>query len=128
MILTERTNTQMHPVQTKGIYTLIIFLPQNTNLNVGQLGPNEFPEGYYTYTGSATGRGSTSPKGRLSRHLRKQKRMHWHIDYLLAAHNVNIVGVISAETAKKMECITNRSLEETENVEIPVRGFDAVLK
>jgi Uri superfamily endonuclease len=71
------------------------------------------------------GRGSTSLKARLSRHSRKQKRKHWHIDYLSSVQNAKVAGVVAAETEEKMECTTNRHLKETVEAKIPVRGFGA---
>jgi len=48
-----------------------------------------FPKGYYCYTGSARGSGSTNLKHRIGRHLKKEKRMFWHIDYVLKNQNIN---------------------------------------
>jgi len=48
-------------------------------LRIGKLGIHNLPHGYYVYVGSALG-GLAS---RLRRHLRSEKRLHWHIDYLL---------------------------------------------
>jgi len=39
-----------------------------------------FPAGWYVYTGSAR----NGLAQRVGRHLRHNKRKHWHIDYLLA--------------------------------------------
>ncbi|MEJ2105661.1 MAG: DUF123 domain-containing protein, partial [Ignavibacteriaceae bacterium] len=58
----------------QGIYTLVIFLSEEITLEIGKLGNHRFPEGYYTYTGSALGKGSTNLKNRLKRHSRKNKR------------------------------------------------------
>jgi Uri superfamily endonuclease len=35
--------------------------------------------GYYIYTGSA----QNGLEGRIARHLRKKKKLYWHVDYLL---------------------------------------------
>ncbi len=58
-------------------------------MGVGRLGKREFDAGLYVYTGSAL----NSLPGRVGRHLRKLKKKHWHIDYLIADASVEIVGV-----------------------------------
>jgi len=116
----------MSPIETlptKGVYTLIISLSEETRLNIGKLGVQKFPKGYYTYTGSALGKGATSLKRRVSRHLRKRKRNLWHIDFLLANENVTVTAVVAAETSKKLECKMNRYIKREGGAKAPVRGF-----
>ncbi len=63
-----------------GVYRLRIRLGRPAMLTVGAIGGFHFPAGWYVYTGSArNGLGQ-----RIRRHLRRQKRQHWHIDDLLA--------------------------------------------
>lgn len=117
--------SQRENLPATGIYTLIVSLSKDLSLNVGRFGPKDFPKGYYTYTGSAMGKGKTTLRRRISRHLRKEKRKHWHIDYLLANQNTQVTAVIAAQTNKRLECAINRQLKETGKAEIPVRGFGA---
>lgn len=116
---------QIENFSTKGIYTLIIFLSRELSLNVGKLGEKNFPKGYYTYTGSAMGKGNSSLTGRISRHLRKEKRKHWHIDYLLTHQNARITAVIVAQTKMRIECVMNCYLKEKGAAKIPIQGFGA---
>jgi len=108
---------------TKGVYTLVIFLSKETRLNVGKLGMQKFPKGYYAYTGSALGKGATSLKRRVSRHLRKRKRNLWHIDFLLANENATVTAVVAAETNKKLECKMNHYIKMEGGAKFPVKGF-----
>jgi len=108
-----------------GIYTLLLFVSEEVTLTVGRLGKQRFPRGYYFYTGSALGKGASSLKHRISRHLRKEKRKFWHIDYLLADENVSVEAVIATETNKKMECNLNSHIKGIEGAEVPVNGFGA---
>jgi len=110
---------------TTGIYTLLLFLPKEVTLTIGKLGKQRFPMGYYTYTGSALGKGASSLKHRIARHLRKEKRMFWHIDYLLADENVSVEAVIVAETNENMECKTNQHIKTIRGAKVPVKGFGA---
>jgi len=110
---------------TTGIYTLLLFLPKQVTLTVGKLGKQRFPMGYYTYTGSALGKGASSLKHRIARHLRKEKRRFWHIDYLLADENVSVEAVIVAETNENMECKTNQHIKTIMGAKVQVKGFGA---
>ena len=112
-------------LSTNGVYTLLLFLAKETTLNIGKLGKQRFPSGYYSYTGSALGKGATNFKHRIARHLRKEKRMFWHIDYLLADKNVSVEAVIVVETDKKMECNLNSYLKRIKGAKVPVNGFGA---
>ncbi len=62
----------------KGTYVLILRLLKNKTIHVGALGEINFRRGYYAYVGSAMG----GIEARIERHLRKEKKMRWHIDYL----------------------------------------------
>ncbi|UCC58170.1 MAG: GIY-YIG nuclease family protein [Candidatus Bathyarchaeum sp.] len=117
--------TLIPELSTTGVYTLLLFLPKEVNLNIGKLGKKRFPEGHYTYTGSALGKGATSLKHRIARHLRRKKRRFWHIDYLLANENVSVKAVIVAETKENMECNMNQYLKKVMGAKVPVKGFGA---
>ncbi len=109
----------------QGFYTLIISLSRETLLPIGKLGVQRFQNGYYTYTGSALGKGATSLRCRVSRHLRKEKPKRWHIDFLLAHENAAATVVVAAKAYKKMECDMNRCLKQDYETKIPVLGFGA---
>ncbi len=82
----------------KGIYCLLIRLENNCKINVGKIGIIEFKSGFYIYVGSAL----NSLDARLKRHTRKEKRIFWHIDYLLK--NAKIIDIIYAKTTERIEC------------------------
>ena len=82
----------------KGIYVLIIELIQPADIVVGKRGIFSFNAGFYAYIGSAL----NSLEKRIERHLRKDKKRHWHIDYLMEKAEVQCV--ICADTDKKVEC------------------------
>jgi len=110
---------------TRGIYTLIVFLSNDIQLKIGKLGTQTFPAGYYTYTGSALGRGASNLKQRVTRHLKKQKQKFWHIDFLLAHENATVTAVIAVQTSRKLECKMNHCIIEELKTKIPVVGFGA---
>jgi len=63
-----------------GTYLIIIKNNETQSITIGKLGNFVFPKGYYVYVGSAM----RNLQKRISRHLSKDKKFHWHIDYLLA--------------------------------------------
>ena len=109
--------------EARGVYTLIIFVRSTVPLKIGGLGEKRIERGYYTYTGSALGRGSSSLAGRISRHLRKSKRKRWHIDYLLCSEGVEINAVLAMVTERSMECEINQHLMRELNPEVPIINF-----
>ena len=109
----------------KGVYTLILFLSKEIRLKVGKLGTQRFPRGYYTYTGSALGIGSSSLKYRVLRHLRTKKQKFWHIDFLLANKNVHLTGVVATRMDRRVECKVNRYIKIKKRAKIPVPYFGA---
>lgn len=83
---------------------------------VGRLGCFLFPAGFYVYTGSAV-RGL---EARIARHLRRRKKLRWHIDYLLQYGRV--VGVRRYRGGLS-ECKLSRGVESLPGSSMVVRGF-----
>jgi len=109
----------------KGVYTLIIDLKTDEPLKVGKLGTHIFLSGTYTYTGSAMGTGALSLENRIKRHLRKTKKVKWHIDYLLNSSSAQICSVIYAETKEKFECNVSKEIEKLKVTYVLVKRFGA---
>jgi len=107
----------------RGVYTLIIFVSSAMLLKIGGLGERKIEKGYYAYTGSALGNGSSSLAGRISRHLKKSKRKRWHIDYLLHGEDVKIKAVLVMTTERRMECEINQHLMSKLKADIPIFNF-----
>lgn len=85
----------------KGCYCLIISLNKTEKMKIGNIYQNlKLKKGYYIYIGSAMN--SLIP--RITRHLSDEKKMHWHIDYLLKSKNTNIREVLFNISEKKIEC------------------------
>ena len=70
-------------------YSLFIQVGQEETITVGRLGQFTFAAGDYVYSGSA----KRAICARVNRHLRHEKKLRWHIDYLLAAASVRIIKV-----------------------------------
>lgn len=65
-----------------GTYILLLYLRKGERIGIGRLGTISFSRGWYAYVGSACGPGGLA--ARLTRHLRREKKLRWHIDYLRA--------------------------------------------
>ena len=63
-----------------GTYLIVLRSEVSRRVQVGKLGTLELDVGYYLYVGSAFGPGGI--KARVSRHHKKRKTKHWHLDYL----------------------------------------------
>ena len=87
-----------------GSYILLIKLPEEKTINIGSRQRVRFHCGYYAYVGSAMG----GFKARLNRHLKRDKKPHWHIDYLLP--EASITGIILCQTGERIECTIAQAL------------------
>ncbi len=90
--------------QGKGSYILLIELREEQTIAVGSFKTIRFPAGYYAYIGSAMG----GFKARLGHHLKGEKKLRWHIDYLLPVANIS--DIILCPTLDRAECAIALSL------------------
>ena len=97
----------------KGTYCLIIHLRKDTSIEVGKCGSINFKMGYYVYVGSAL----NSLESRLKRHLSPNKKLFWHVDYLLNSSNAGIEEIVFAVDEGKWECVLAAEISK-EGVEV----------
>ena len=114
-----RTDRASAPWESRdpGTYLLLIRLDEATRLEVGRLGQFVFPAGWYVYVGSALG----GLGARLRRHIRLEKRLHWHVDVIRAA------GVLTAIAVRpgtdRLECATAATIAGLPGGSQPVPRF-----
>jgi len=89
----------------KGSYLLIMVLPKDVSIMVGKLEVLHFKKVCYAYVGSAL----NGLDQRIRRHLRTDKKTHWHIDYLLPF--TEIVDIFYKENDRREECNIAQTLE-----------------
>ena len=95
----------------KGSYILLIKLKENKTIKVGKLGKLFFKKGFYVYIGSAM----NNLDKRINRHISKDKKFHWHIDYFL--QNAEILEAYFKENTIKEECkLANMFKEKLEEI------------
>jgi len=95
-------------------YQLILKISEKISIKIGKLGLFTFPAGQYIYTGSA----KKNMEQRIARHLRKEKKVRWHIDYLTTLASVEIIEV---RRSAENECSLNKKTKGR----ITVPGFGA---
>ncbi|MHA1371617.1 MAG: GIY-YIG nuclease family protein [Promethearchaeota archaeon] len=82
------------------------------------MGLIEFSEKHpYLYVGSAMG----GLYARLRRHLSTEKKIRWHIDYLL--ERSSIYRIIYATTRKKYECLLSKRFNSDHLNFKPIKSF-----
>ena len=102
----------------KGVYCLLIRVKKKTEIRVGALGPVVFFRGLYAYVGSA----QNGLEARLGRHFAADKKVRWHVDYLLASPAAMPQTALVAAAAKEAECRLAGMLAA---IGRPVPGFGA---
>ena len=90
----------------KGIYLLLINLSSESIIKIGSLGKLIFNKGYYVYVGS----GQNNVLKRVNRHISNNKKMHWHIDYLLNNKYAKVIEAYLISGNKRRECILAKRL------------------
>ncbi len=96
-----------------GAYALLIALRAPLAVKAGAKSASLAP-GLYLYCGSAQGAGGLV--ARIERHMRPEKRAHWHVDQLTCAGTVLGAFVFPGGD----ECAINAALEKFPT---PVEGF-----
>ncbi len=84
----------------------MIRVRNDVSIEIGALGRSTIERGTYVYTGSAM----RNLSGRVERHRRKDKKLRWHIDYLLASDDVELTGVEVFPAGEREECTRNLAL------------------
>jgi len=111
-------NTLDAPVPTEpGAYLLIMEMSDPVPLEIRALGTAALPAGRYAYAGSAWGPGGI--RARIIRHLKVDKKRHWHIDHLTAvAPPIEVIAFPG-----RNECDILAEILARPGASIPVSGF-----
>jgi Uri superfamily endonuclease len=99
------------------VYCLVMRLSRPCVVRAGRLGVRRLAKGWYVYVGSAK-RGLGA---RVDRHLRREKRLRWHIDYLLTVAGVRDVWTLP--WTEGAECGTNARIQAMPRAAAPWSRF-----
>ena len=97
-----------------GAYVLIVELAEPVEVTLPGKPKTILQAGRYLYCGSAKGSGGI--RARLSRHMRPDKVIHWHVDLLTAAGRVTGASIFPGRD----EC---ELVEGLSHLPAPIRGF-----
>lgn len=101
-----------------GTYALVLQSEVNKTVQIGRWKALEIRPGFYIYVGSAFGPGGV--QARVSRHSRKNKSKHWHIDYL--REFVRLTSVWYSHDRMRLEHDWAQVLTNTPEI-TPISGF-----
>lgn len=99
-----------------GAYLLLIGLARPVVLTVARFSGVTVAPGWYAYAGNAHGPGGL--RARVARHLRKDKRAHWHVDHLTQDASVAALCFLGADECQLVEKLTSASA-----FSVPMAGF-----
>ena len=105
----------------KGSYILIMYVQQQSIVEIGRKGSMTLQPGFYLYVGSAFGPGGLC--ARVGRHARDEKPLRWHIDYL--RQKAGLVAVYFSTDQKHLEDDWAESIENWPDTQVPLAGFGA---
>ena len=117
---TQRINSDSIPT-SKGTYLVFLSNTKSQKIHIGKQGDFLFLTGLFVYVGSAFGSGGL--RGRISYHLRKNRKYHWHIDYLL--EKLPVGQVLYTENPSRLEHEWAMLLERILELNIPMKRFGA---
>ena len=109
----ERTSVNL---SSGGVYLIRIRLKRKKEIATGKLGMLSYKAGYYIYVGSAL----NNIDSRISRHLRKSKKKHWHIDYLTSV--ADEIKAYPIRTKKTLECVLAHDISKIADSFVPNFG------
>ena len=103
-----------------GVYLLELHIKKPIQIKAKRFLLQQFPKGYYYYSGSA----QKNLSHRLKRHLRKEKIIHWHIDHLTSNPECEVKTIFVANGAgKNLECEFVKVLLTKFSLEITAKHF-----
>lgn len=104
----------------RGIYLLEISASSNFYVDIKRYNGILFNKGFYYYSGSA----QKNFGSRLKRHLKREKNIYWHIDYLTTSKYCKIDTLFLFEGgAKTLECELVNTLQTNFPVLETIIGF-----
>ena len=100
-----------------GIYFLLIRNKKKFSLIIRKK-EYFFPYGFYVYVGSA----QKNLRQRIERHIRREKKKHWHIDYLLEFTKIIEVKVLTNQPKEKELFFAEDFLKISDFIPVPKFG------
>lgn len=99
----------------KGSYCLLLKVERDLKVKVRSGKVFEVKKGIYSYCGSAMG----GLRNRLLRHFRRNKKRHWHLDFLTSSEQVKVLGAW-VFVGRNVECELAKLVSKFGE---PIKGF-----
>lgn len=97
-----------------------IYAGSRFSIGINKYAGRIFKAGYYYYAGSA----QKNLKQRIERHLRKEKKIHWHIDHLTTNKSAEIKRIfLLTNMDKSIECSISNQISKIPGIEVAAGGF-----
>lgn len=106
--------SEINPNHT--LYVVHLLIDSELSVTIGKLGVFTFPKGLYLYVGSA----KKNIIARLKRHLQKEKKHRWHIDYVRPYGEIIKIETYPNEMT---ECELLKKLQLNVNGQLLIKGF-----
>ncbi len=100
-----------------GAYAVVITLKKPIPLAIKRFSGTIIEPGLYLYAGSANGPGGI--RARLSRHIARKKKIHWHIDHVTVKSSIRAVTALPGGN----ECSIVGAALKMKKSGVPVPGF-----
>ncbi|MGB9828130.1 MAG: GIY-YIG nuclease family protein [Thermosphaera sp.] len=111
-------------LDSPGCYVLALIIEDNLEVRT-RSSFFKIPRGIYFYVGSAKGPGGV--KNRVFRHLLRNGRRHWHIDYLLDSVRARVAGFYTIPSKRGVDCEVEAAKALSTALK-PVLGFGSTDK
>lgn len=103
-----------------GIYVLAIEAKKPFKTGIKKYERLVFQPGWYYYAGSA----QKNLRQRLARHIRKDKKIHWHIDHITTVPSNKVEHILLLKDApKEIECELANYFEKQLKLDSSIQGF-----
>lgn len=94
----------------RGVYLIVGELKRAKKISIGKLKKIKFKKGFYIYVGKAMNNLSK----RIERHLQRDKKKRWHIDYLI--NYLTNLKPIPIRTSQNLECSLAKDIKKIANL------------
>jgi Uri superfamily endonuclease len=104
----------------RGIYILEFHSSRSFSIELKKFRNIRFKKGFYYYIGSA----QKNLNSRIERHLKKDKKLHWHIDYITSLPFIKIFEIkILPDFSKEFECRVVNYINVNYEASFPAKKF-----
>ncbi|MFQ5994782.1 MAG: DUF123 domain-containing protein [Acidiferrobacterales bacterium] len=104
-----------------GTYALVLTTAGARAIIIGRLGQQRLQAGFYVYVGSAFGPGGV--RARVMCHQRRERGLHWHIDYLISS--TRLLEIWYTCDSQRREHLWASVVQTMPGASTPIQGFGA---